>query len=43
MYQFLLNMWMLNKIDERKLQTYVPKYITQEQANNIMATPRKMV
>lgn len=41
MYQFLLNMWVFNNLSEERLQNYVTKgFVTQEQANQIMATPR---
>ena len=41
MYNFILNMWIMRKIDEPKVQSYVVKaYITQEEANIILATPQ---
>jgi hypothetical protein len=40
MYQFILNQWILGKIDADKVQSYVPKWITQEQAETILATPQ---
>lgn len=40
MYSFILNQWVMRKIDAAKVQSYVPKYITQEQANTILATPQ---
>jgi hypothetical protein len=41
MYNFILNMWIMKKIDEAKVQSYVTKgYITQEEANIILATPQ---
>lgn len=41
MYNFILNMWIMRKIDEAKVQSYVVKsYITQEEANIILATPQ---
>ena len=41
MYQFILNMWILGKINEAKVQSYVTKsYITQEEADMILATPQ---
>ncbi len=41
MYQFILNMWILKKIDVIKIQNYVTKsYITQEEADMILATPQ---
>lgn len=43
MYQFILNQWILGKIDADKVQSYVPKWITQEQAETILAHPRFLV
>ena len=40
MYQFILNQWILGKIDAEKVQSFVPKWITQEQADTIIATPQ---
>jgi site-specific recombinase XerD len=40
MYGFILNMWVMRKIDEPKVQSYVPKYITQDEADMILATPQ---
>lgn len=40
MYAFILNQWVMRKIDAVKVQSYVPKYITQEQADTIIATPQ---
>lgn len=41
MYGFILNMWIMNRINETKVQSYIPKgYITQEEANIILATPQ---
>ena len=41
MYQFLLNMWIMRKVDEAYLQNQVAKgRITQEQYNMIIATPQ---
>lgn len=41
MYQFLLNLWIMKKIDETRIQNAVTKgYITQEEANIILATPQ---
>ena len=39
-YNFLLNMWVTKQITAEKLQTYVPKYITQIQYDFIVATPQ---
>jgi hypothetical protein len=38
MYNFILNQWVLGKIDASKVQSYVPKWIKQEQADAILAT-----
>lgn len=41
MYNFLLNMWIMNKVDEEYLQMQVEKKrITQEEYNMIVATPQ---
>lgn len=41
MYQFLLNMWIMKKIDETYLQGQIAKgRITQEQYEMIIATPQ---
>lgn len=40
MYSFILGQWKMGKIDEAKVQSYVPKYITQEQADEIISTPQ---
>lgn len=41
MYNFILNMWIMQKIDEAKVQSYVVKnYITQAEADMIIATPQ---
>ena len=40
-YNFILNMWVMRKINEAKVQEYVTKgYITQDEANMILATPQ---
>lgn len=41
MYGFILNMWIMKRIDEAKVLSYVPKYITQEEADMILATPQQ--
>lgn len=41
MYPFLLNMWVMKKVDEAKLNTYTPKFITEEERDMILATPQK--
>ena len=41
MYQFLLNMWILRKIDEVYLTRMVEKrYLTEEEKSMILVTPQ---
>lgn len=40
MYGFILNMWIMSRISAEKVQSYVPKYITQEECDMILATPQ---
>ncbi|WP_255363176.1 hypothetical protein [Cellulosilyticum sp. I15G10I2] len=40
MYGFILNMWVMRRINETKVRSYVPLYITEEEANMILATPQ---
>ena len=41
MYNFTLNMWVMKKITEEKINRYVTKgYITEEEAQMILATPQ---
>lgn len=40
MYNFIRGQWILGKYDAAKVQSYVPKYITQAQADEILATPQ---
>ena len=41
MYQFLLNMWIMRKVDSEYLQRCVTlNYITQEEKDIITATPQ---
>ena len=41
MYQFLLNMWIMNRLTETQVNAAVTKgYITQEEANMIIAMPK---
>lgn len=41
MYDFILNMWIMQRIDAAKVQSYVTKgYITQAEADMILATPQ---
>lgn len=39
-YSFILNMWVMRVIDGAKVQSYVPRFITQDEANMILATPQ---
>ncbi|GIO33728.1 hypothetical protein J2TS6_48690 [Paenibacillus albilobatus] len=41
MYAFLLNMWTMKKVDEVKLESYTPKFITADERDMILATPQK--
>ena len=40
MYAFILNMWIMGKITAEKVQSYVPRYITQAECDMILATPQ---
>jgi hypothetical protein len=40
MYNFILNQWIMRKVDEAKVRSYVPKCIKEEQADIIIATPQ---
>jgi hypothetical protein len=40
-YPFLLNMWVMSRVTETQINSYVVKgFITQEEANMILATPQ---
>ena len=39
-YGFLLNMWCMGKLTEEELRTYVPFYITEQEADAIVITPK---
>ena len=39
-YAFLLNLWIMKKITQEKLLTYVPMFITEEEYYMIIATPQ---
>lgn len=40
-YNFLYNMWIMGKLTETQVQNAVTKgYITQDEANQIIATPK---
>ena len=43
MDQFILDQWIMDKIDTKKVRSYVPRWITQEQADTILATPQVSV
>lgn len=40
LYKFILNMWVMRKIDEEKVRSYVPRWITAEEAEIIILQPR---
>lgn len=40
MYDFIRNMWVMKRVTAEKVQMYVPKYITQEECDAILATPQ---
>lgn len=40
MYGFILNMWVMKKIDETKVRSYVPTFISKDEADMIIATPQ---
>lgn len=40
-YNFILSMWVNGTIDEAKVLSYVPTFITAEEAQMILATPQK--
>ena len=41
MYQFILNMWVFRRVTEEQVNSYVGKgFITQDEANQILATPQ---
>lgn len=39
-YNFYLNMWIMRRITEESLMAKVPKYLTQEECDMIIATPQ---
>ena len=39
-YNYFLNMWVMRRITAEQLQTKVPKYLTQEECDMILATPQ---
>jgi len=41
LYPFLLNLWVMNRLTDAQVQNAVTKeYITQDEANAILATPK---
>ena len=40
-YNFILSMWVAGTITEEKVRSYAPRFITAEQVDMILATPRK--
>ena len=40
-YNFILSMWVAGTINEEKVRAYAPRFITAEQVEMILATPRK--
>ena len=40
MYAFILNMWIMRRIDENRVRSYIPLFISEEEANMILATPQ---
>ncbi|WP_273041278.1 hypothetical protein [Paenibacillus sp. 23TSA30-6] len=38
MYGFLLNMWVMKKVDEQRLISYTPKFLSEEERKAILAT-----
>lgn len=39
-YAFLLNQWMFNGMDEETLNSYVPRFISAEEAEKIKLAPK---
>lgn len=40
MYAMLLNLWVTKRISASKIQSYVPVFLTQDDADMILATPQ---
>ncbi len=40
MYGFILNMWIMNRINEEKVRSYSPRFLTSEEIEMIIATPQ---
>lgn len=43
MYAFLSGMWTRRKVTETQIRSYVPKFITAEESDLILATPQNEV
>ncbi|MFF2449375.1 hypothetical protein ACFVSW_20235 [Neobacillus sp. NPDC058068] len=42
MYQFVLNMWVFNKLTEKQVNSYAEKgFITTKEAEQVLATPKE--
>ena len=39
-YPFLLNLWMMDQITEETLRSFVPFYISEDELNMILVTPK---
>lgn len=42
-YNFILNMWVMGSITEAQVLSKVPKYISQAEADMILATPQSPI
>jgi hypothetical protein len=42
-YAFILNMWVTNRMTKEKVLSYVPKYISQADADMILLTPQNPI
>ena len=42
-YNFILNMWVMGTITEAQVLSKVPKYISQAEADMILATPQNPI
>lgn len=40
MYNFILSMWVAGTIDERRVRSHCPLFITTDQRDMILATPQ---
>jgi hypothetical protein len=40
MFKFILGQWIMRKVDAAWVQAQVPRWITQEQADEILQTPQ---